>query len=60
MTMKGNSRIGHRLSGTAIKLGSGNWRNGWQMSNDKTKGRARVSSYDASKVIYADESASYM
>ena len=60
MTTKGNSRIGHRPSGAAIKLGSGNWRNSWQMLNDKTKGRAGVSSYDASKVIYADESASYM
>ena len=29
------------------------------MLNDKTKGRAGVSSAEASKVIYADESASY-
>ena len=59
MTTKGNSRIGHRLSSAAIKLGSGNWRNGWQTSNSKKKGRAGVSSSDAFKVVYADESASY-
>ena len=48
-----------RPVGTPTKLGSGNWRGGWQRSNANEKERDGVSSGDASKVIYTDDGTSY-
>ena len=55
MPTKRKWRMRSRLSSMLTKVGSENWRHGWQRSNMKGKGWDGVSTPDASKVIFTNE-----